>query len=93
MGISPRDTALWVQQWDVGSHSDPSKKYIVSFKRDGTYACECPAWKFHPAPRVDCKHIQEVRAEATAFSGMRFVPSPANGTASAPPAILAGFTI
>jgi hypothetical protein len=53
---------LWVQYWDIGSHSDPSKTYKVSLKRDGTYACDCGAWKFHPKPKVDCKHIDEVKS-------------------------------
>jgi hypothetical protein len=48
----------WLDQWDVtGSIGD---EYVVSLKADGTYACSCPRWKFHKAPKVDCKHISAV---------------------------------
>ena len=34
MGISPRDTALWVQQWDVGSR--PAYWRGLQFESDKT---------------------------------------------------------
>ena len=59
--IQKRETTSqkqWLDQWDVtGSNGDP---YVVSLKGDGTYACSCPRWKFHKAPKVDCKHISAV---------------------------------
>jgi len=51
---SPRYAA----QWEVQSHSDPSKHYTISQKHDGTWQCSCPQWKFR---RKICKHIQEVQ--------------------------------
>jgi hypothetical protein len=36
-------------------------KWKVSLKRDGTYACSCPAWKFAKAPKPDCRHIQTIK--------------------------------
>ena len=36
-------------------------KWKVSLKRDGTYACSCPAWKFAKAPKPDCRHIQTIQ--------------------------------
>lgn len=48
----------WVKQWDVPSHSNPKKKYVVSKADDGTFGCDCPVWKFR---RQECKHIEQVK--------------------------------
>ena len=37
------------------------KKYIVSQRADGNWACSCPGWKFC-SPRRDCKHIRATKA-------------------------------
>jgi hypothetical protein len=49
----------WLKQWDVPASSGGTWK--VSLKRDGTYACSCPAWKFAKGPKPDCRHIQLVK--------------------------------
>ncbi|MEM2922240.1 MAG: hypothetical protein QXF26_08000 [Candidatus Bathyarchaeia archaeon] len=48
----------YADQWNVGSHSDPSKFYTVSLTVDGDYECSCPQWIYR---RRECKHIQEVK--------------------------------
>jgi len=51
--------------------------YIVAIDQNGKWACSCPAWKFHRAPKVDCKHINATKAglrrreEARASTGVR----------------------
>ena len=45
-------------KWQVRSHSDPSKHYVVSLRKDGVLECSCPQWIYR---RKECKHIQEVR--------------------------------
>ena len=47
-----------VQKWQVRSHSDPSKHYTVSLRKDGVFECSCPQWIYR---RRECKHIQEVQ--------------------------------
>ncbi len=47
----------WIERYQVDSLTETDKSYIVSEKTDGTWACSCPAWKFHRAPKVNCKHI------------------------------------
>jgi hypothetical protein len=62
MSIELLDTSspTWVSQWDVDSHTS-SEVYKVSQKYDGTWACSCARWKFCRAPKLDCKHIEEVK--------------------------------
>jgi len=48
----------YADQWNVGSHSDPSKFYTVSATVDGAFECSCPQWIYR---RRECKHIQEVK--------------------------------
>lgn len=51
----------FVSFWLIQSHSDPTKTYKVAQRADGTYACDCPHWKFrHPVG--GCKHIHDVVA-------------------------------
>ena len=47
----------WVNRWEVSSHTNPDKKYVVGQKSDGSWGCACPRWKFQKSPREDCKHI------------------------------------
>ena len=47
---------VWPDRWEVQSLTDPDKTYIVARKNDGTIGCSCPAWKFHKAPKINCKH-------------------------------------
>lgn len=57
MGKNP-----YVDSWEVtGSKGDV---YKVSQRKDGTFACNCPAWKFKPAPKPDCKHIKAITEAA-----------------------------
>lgn len=48
-----------LEQHDIQSTTS-SSKYKVTKYDDGSWACSCPAWKFHKGTRVNCKHIQEV---------------------------------
>jgi hypothetical protein len=51
----------WVEQYEVDSTTGLDESYIVSKKVDGTWACSCKRWIFHPKPKIDCKHISAVR--------------------------------
>lgn len=42
------------------------KSYKVSQRADGSYGCECPAWKFQKGNRRDCQHILQVRLRSSA---------------------------
>ena len=64
--------AIYSQQWDVESFTDPGKKpYKVSLRINGQWECSCPAWTRHMSPgasmapgdfpRTDCKHIDMIR--------------------------------
>ncbi len=44
-------------------NSEQTKIYVVT-RKNGQWACSCPAWKFH-TPRADCKHIHAVQAGPT----------------------------
>lgn len=60
---SPRRPTLnrsYVEQWQIPSHSDPTKTYTVSLTDQGEYQCSCPHWKFR---RQECKHIREAKAK------------------------------
>jgi predicted nucleic acid-binding Zn finger protein len=55
----------WAAQWNVNSHSDPSKVYVVSVAKTGRWACSCPAHRFAKngpdGNKPDCKHIRGVK--------------------------------
>jgi hypothetical protein len=55
----------WVAKWDVASYSDPDKEYTVAVRKDGTWGCSCPRWKFRRAdlPNGECKHIEYLKAQ------------------------------
>ena len=59
--VSKPPSRGYAEAWLVESKTDTTAKYTVSKRPDGTFACSCPAWKFRPAPKVDCKHILGVR--------------------------------
>lgn len=48
-------TKVWPDRYEVVGHTDT---YIVARKKDATWGCSCPRWKFHKAPKIDCKHIK-----------------------------------
>jgi len=48
----------WIQRWEVTSHSNPDKTYVVAIDGDGGWGCSCPVWKFR---RLECKHIRQVK--------------------------------
>ena len=54
---------FWLRQWTVPASSGGS--WRVSLKRDGSYACSCPAWKFATAPKKDCRHIEFIKANSS----------------------------
>lgn len=66
-------SAGYVEAWDVESLSEPGKTYVVSRRKTGELACSCPAWKFHKAPKPDCKHIRALAGELGA-EAMRYIP-------------------
>ena len=43
------------------------KGYVITEYDDGTWACSCSAWKFHKAPRVNCKHINEILVNGLSY--------------------------
>ena len=54
----------WVERWNVRSHTNPDKEYVVSLAEDGeTWGCSCPAWKFqrHRIRDGICKHIRQLQ--------------------------------
>ncbi len=53
---------IWIARWQVNSMSNLTATYTVGLKNDGTWGCSCPRWKFHKAPKVDCKHIERIKA-------------------------------
>jgi hypothetical protein len=61
--LATTSSSQWVSQWEVASESNPSKFYKVSQRQDGSFACDCPAWKFKPAPKPPCKHINGLIAK------------------------------
>lgn len=52
---------VWVNRWIVESETS-DRQYTVGQKEDGSFGCDCPAWKFKKAPRPDCKHIIGLKA-------------------------------
>lgn len=55
----------WIDRWNVNSHTNPDKEYVVSRADDAeTWGCSCPAWTFqrHRIRDGICKHIREVQA-------------------------------
>lgn len=63
----------YVEAWDVESLTDCSKRYVVSKRKDGRFACSCPAWKFASAPKPDCKHIRALRDDVVVASVVKLV--------------------
>lgn len=68
--------AQWLEQYEVSSMTDATDKYTVSLKIDGTWACSCKRWIFHPKPKVDCKHILSVQRLKREDGGI-YTPVPA----------------
>jgi hypothetical protein len=60
----------YVRQWQVNSWSRKGglKFYTVSQRADGSFACDCPIWKYKPNPRQDCKHILEIKLKESETS-------------------------
>ena len=57
------------------------KKYVVSQRTKGNWACSCPGWIYH-TPRRDCKHIRnakETKAQLEAQPEFAFVHRPVVG--------------
>ena len=48
---------VWPDRWEMQSTTDPDVTYILARKKDGTFGCSCPRWKFHKAPKIACKHL------------------------------------
>jgi len=60
---SKRPSSGYVEAWEIESLTEPGTAYTVSKRAEGTYACSCPRWKFHPKPKPDCKHIAALLRE------------------------------
>jgi len=67
-------TKTWADRWGVTG--DSGTEYVVSRKDDGSWACSCPAWKFHKAPRPNCKHIDRLLLELAGFERQPTVVQP-----------------
>jgi hypothetical protein len=65
----------WAAQWNVNSHTDPSKVYVVSVAKTGRWACSCPAHRFAKAPKLDCKHIKGVQRVEVVKIAPKIAPS------------------
>ena len=50
---------FWVRRFEVASHSNPDKSYVVALNTNNEWGCSCPVWKFR---RQECKHQREVFA-------------------------------
>ena len=50
------------QQWQVQSHRDRQKEYVVSITKDGRLECSCPDWIYRHGREeyYQCKHIKEI---------------------------------
>jgi hypothetical protein len=70
----------YVRSWWVPG-SD-GVKWKVSERVDGSYACACPKWKFHPAPKLDCHHIAAVKSSPAPSLGFRGAVARACGNAA-----------
>lgn len=55
----------WVDRYELESMTEPGTFYTVSKKYDDTWACSCAYWKFHKAPKPNCKHILAVIGQVT----------------------------
>jgi len=59
----------WLERWQVpGSNGNT---WTVARKKDGSYGCSCPAWKFARAPKADCHHILGVKMAGQAGDSPR----------------------
>ncbi len=58
--LSPKDLSKGIDVRATAMSSTGKGSYTVT-RRNGQWACSCPAWKFR-SPRKDCKHIQAVRS-------------------------------
>jgi hypothetical protein len=70
----------YVRSWWVPSSEGGQWK--VSERQDGTFACACPKWKFHPAPKPDCHHIELVKNSSNPSLDFRAAVARACGTAA-----------
>lgn len=60
--LSP-DSGPWIRKWSV-PRSDGSGTWTVARRKDGSYGCSCPRWRFK---REQCKHIAEVQDNPTSY--------------------------
>jgi len=58
--LKPEDLSKGINVRATAMSSTGKGSYTVT-RRNGQWACSCPAWKFH-SPRHDCKHITAVRS-------------------------------
>ena len=62
--LSASDEEKGIDRRYLVLNSEQTKTYVVT-RKEGKWACSCPAWKFH-SPRADCKHIHAIQAGPTA---------------------------
>lgn len=46
-----------VEGTSVDKVSGERKKYKVSVRQNGNWACDCPTWKWQKGVKNDCQHI------------------------------------
>ena len=59
-GLKAGDMSKGIDVRATAMSSTGKGSYTVT-RKNGQWACSCPAWKFH-CPRKDCKHIHAVRS-------------------------------
>jgi len=70
----PGSSGHWKDLYKVSSNSRPGVSYVVARSDSGTWGCSCPAWTFH-TPRLDCKHITQVRRQLNTAAPLRAIPA------------------
>jgi hypothetical protein len=62
--MASKPSNRWVRRIEVESFTEYGKTYVVAQRRDGTFGCSCPRWKFKRAelPNGCCKHIEAAKS-------------------------------
>jgi hypothetical protein len=76
----------YVEAWEVESLTEPGKVYNVSKRKDESFACSCPRWKFATAPKPDCKHIRALRVQLLQCAVASPIPTMPRATSATAPA-------
>jgi len=74
----------YIKSWNV-PNSDGDGEWKVSQRLDGSFACTCPAWRFHKAPKPPCHHIQAVKDDVATNPASAFRAACARALGDAQP--------